>query len=484
MKHLLSLVAVACLGALFLTPLTAQAADKDFAQTMGQAWTWMEAGALDRADGAFKEVVADPKGRLLAEAYFGLAAVWWQKRNAMASYQRLLEAHDMRSTMGWDAGDGNTWDQRIDSRMKYIERNFTVVKLRATSKASVAPLSDPRPSDPLLREFATRVEANVDEGLSEGSLVQWTMLPNGTYWVGAELKTLEGGEMDPSRAREWTLDRGSRAKATYKERFALVEEGKSPAKDFVATEAPDPSSASTETVVEVMHRSIGVAVQGAFVPTRSLNGIDPDVAPDFSVGVQLEGRLALPPPILALAVSGGWKVLPVNGCRAAPTRAHLISLGVGPSVQMPLSESASLGVDVAFRGGLGMGGRSDAARLACVDKVGDLGAGAVVRGARATSDDVTSTFSLADVGWRGRAGALGGEFAVGPIIDSGGVLAFSVQLHVGYDHLIPILPSETADTLYLRDPRTGSVTAIEKGQAVSAAAMGRMQAGVRARVLF
>ena len=62
------------------------------------------------------------------------------------------------------------------------------------------------------------MEGNVSEGLSEGSLVQWMMLPNGTYWVGDELKTLDGGEMDPSRAIEWALDKGSKAKAAYRDR--------------------------------------------------------------------------------------------------------------------------------------------------------------------------------------------------------------------------------------------------------------------------
>jgi len=469
---------------LLLAPAGAWAQGKDFTNKLSQAWTWMEAGALDRADGAFKEVVADQDGRLLAEAYFGLAAVWWQKRNAMASYQRLLEAKDLRGTMGWNAGKGGTWDQRIDSRMNYIERNFTVVKLRAQTRSSVPPLADPRPSDPLLRDFATRLGENVEGGLNEGSLVQWLMLPNGTYWVGNDLKELSGGEMDPSRALEWELTRGARAKSDYKDRWAMLEAGKSPAKQATKAGTGDPSTRSTDSVVEVMHRPIGIAIQGGLTPTRTLDELNPDITGDWQVGVQLEGRLALPPPILALSVSGGWKMLPVNGCRAAPTRGHLVSLGVGPSLQLPLASNLSLGADVAFRGGLMFGGRSDAARLACVEKLSELEDGAVVRGALATSGDVSGTYGLADLGWQGRAGALGGELAVGPIIDNGGLLAFSVQLHVGYDHLIPILPGDAPETVYLRDPTTGGTAAISRGAAVSAGAMGRMQLGARVRVLF
>lgn len=470
---------------LVVVPATALGQGTDFTNKLSQAWTWMEAGALDRADGAFKEVVADQDGRLLAEAYFGLAAVWWQKRNAMASYQRLLEAKDLRGQMGWNAGKGDTWDQRIDSRMNYIERNFTVVKLRAQTRSSVPPLADPRPSDPLLREFATSLGDNVEGGLEEGSLVQWLMLPNGTYWVGDELKELDGGEMDPSRALEWELARGGRAKATYKDRWAMLDAGTSPAEQRSGVAGTgDPSSSSTSSVVEVRHRSLGVAIQGGLAATRTLDGLDPDVAGDWQLGVQLEGRLALPPPILALSVSGGWKMLPVNGCRAAPTRGHLVSLGVGPSLQLPLSANLSLGADVAFRGGLMVGGRSDAARLACVEKLAEAEDGAVVRGALASSGDVSGTYGLADLGWQGRAGALGGELAVGPIIDSGGFLAFSVQLHVGYDHLIPILPGDAPETVYLRDPRTGATAAISRGAAVSAGAMGRVQLGARVRVLF
>ena len=487
---------------LLVNPTTSHAQEKkNWGGTLRQAWIWMEAGALDKADSTFKEVVADQQGRFLAEAYFGLAAVWWQKRNAMASYQRLLDAKQMRGNLGWDGGKDDTWDTRIDQRMRYIERNFSVVKLRATSKAAVPPLSDPPPADPLLKEFTGRMEGNVREGLSEGSLVQWMMLPNGTYWVGDELKTLDGGEMDPSRAIEWALDKGLRAKAAYRDRRDAVAAGRSPAKEYRAqaspkTAAPVDSAAAvdasgpstsdaTKQVVDVVHRSIGFGIQGGFAPTRSLDGLDPNVAADWTLGVHLEGRLALPPPILALSIQGGWKVLPVNGCRAAPTRAHLIALGAGPSMQLPLAESTFLGVDLAVRGGLAFGGRSDAARLSCVEKVADLeDSGAVVRGALASEGDVTGSFSMADIGWRGRAGAIGAEVALGPILDWGGPMAISVQLHLGYDHLIPILPGETAETLYIRDPRTGDMATISRGQAQSAASMGRMQAGARVRVLF
>lgn len=481
MSRLLCITAALC--AFLALPGTAFAQTTDWTPVLGKAWTWMEAGALDRADAAFKEVVADPQGRMVAEAYFGLAAVWWQKRNALASYQRLMEAQKLSENMGWDAGKDGTWDQRIEQRVQYIERNFTVVKLRATSRASVAPLADPRPSDPLIRQFATGVGPNVVEALGEGNLVQWLMLPNGTYWVGDDLKTLDGGEMNSSRALEWQLDHGSRARGVYKDRVEVIEAGGSLAKDFVAN-ASDPSSPSSATVIEVAHRSFGVGVQGGLAMTRVFDGMSGDVAPDWTLGLHLEGRLALPPPILALSVSGGWKVLPVNGCRATPTRAHLISLGVGPSVQVPLNSNASLGLDVAVRGGLALGGRSDGARLSCLEKLAEGEAGAVMRGASATSGEVSATYALADIGWRGRAGSVGGELAVGPVLDSGGALAFSVQLLLGYDHLIPILPGDAPETVYLRDSGTGDVAAITRGQAVSAAAMGRFQAGVRARVLF
>jgi len=465
-------------------PWGASAQEKDWTPVLGQAWTWMEAGALDRADATFKEVVADPKGKLLAEAYFGLAAVWWQKRNAMASYQRLLEAQELSGNMGWDAGKDGTWDQRIDSRMKYIERNFTVVKLRATSKSSAPPLADPRPADPLLKEFAEGLGPNVEDALSGGSLLQWLMLPNGTYWVGDELKTLQGGEMDSSRALEWTLERGAKAKSVYRERLAVVDAGGSPAEDYSAPDTSDPTSRSTDKVVEVIHRSVGLSIQGGLATSRVLEGLNPAVAPDWTLGVQIEGRLALPPPILALSISGGWKVLPVNGCRAAPTRAHLVSLGLGPSLSVPISTNASLGVDVAVRGGLAFGGRSDASRLACVAKIADGDAGAVKRGALASDGDVTGSFGMADIGWRGRAAAIGGEVALGPVLDTGGFMAFSVQLYLGYDHLIPLLTGDSAETVYLRDPRTGDVAAIPRAQAASAAAMGRFQAGARVKLLF
>lgn len=474
------------LGCLLLALPAAAQADK-FTPKLGQAWTWMEAGALDKADAAFKEVMADPEGRNLAEAHFGLAAVWWQKRNAMASYQRLAQAKAMSGQLGWMAGPDDMWDRRIEKRVEYIENNFTVVKLRAPSKAAVPPLADPRPNDPLLREFTEGLGAVVEESLAEGSLVQWLLLPNGDYWVGDRLETLEGGEMDPSRAVEWELDKGSGARATYRKRIEAIEAGQSPAKDYLAQGGgtTDPS-ARTGAVTQITQRSFGIAIQGGLAPTRELNELDPSVAPDWMLGVQLEGRIALPEPTLALSVSGGWKTLPVNGCRVAPTRGQLVSLGVGPSLLVPLATNASLGVDVGFRGGLLFGGRSDASRLSCVEKAVDAeDPTAVTRGGLASEGDVQSSFSLADLGWRGRAGSVGGELAVGPVLDGGGPLAFSVQLLLGYDHLIPILPGDDApETLYLRDPRTGQVAAITRGQAVTAASMGRMQLGVRLRALF
>ena len=80
-------ITVLCVLVALLIPAAAQArmTKEERNLKLSQAWQWMEAGSLDKADTAFKEVLADEQGHLIAEVHYGLAAVWWQKRNAMAS---------------------------------------------------------------------------------------------------------------------------------------------------------------------------------------------------------------------------------------------------------------------------------------------------------------------------------------------------------------------------------------------------------------
>ncbi len=469
---------------------------------LGQAWQWMEAGSLDKADAAFKEVLADPQGKMLAEVHYGVAAVWWQKRNAMAAYQRLVEAAAQANSPGWDAGEGKLWDARIKSRVAFIEKNFTAIKMKAESSKIVAPLADPSPKDPMILEFTNAMTKSVAETVADGTSTLWMFLPNGQYWVGDDLVLAEDGEMDASRAGTWLLPkRTGAAKAKFEQRQKALADGRSPAAELAAggtgtgKDPKEPKEKDPKTPkepkepkapVEMTHRAFAFGFQGGLAPTRALSGVDASVAADWTLGAQLEGRLALPPSILALAVGASWKLLPVNGCRLVPTRGHLAAVHVGPALQLPLSGPAFLSVDAVVRGGLLVGGRSSEDRQACSNTIvtGDAEAGSVARGAKVTSDGKTGVVTMADLGWSGRGGAIGGELAAGLVLDGGGPIAFGVQLVFTYDHIIPTLPADGLETVWIRDPSDGSITALTKGAAASAAAMGRMQAGLRLRLLL
>ncbi len=493
------LILIVLLAALVLpATASAQMTVEERNLKLAQAWQWMEAGSLDKADAAYKEVLADPNGQLLAEVHYGLAAVWWQKRNAMAAYQRLLEASAQENTPGWDAGEGNLWNSRIRSRVDFIAKNFTAVKMKADSKTIVPPLADPSPKDPTIREFTDALTAGVAEATEEGTTTLWMFVPNGQYWVGDDLMLADDGEMDPSRAITWVLPkRTGAAKAAFESRQAALAEGRSPAAELAAaaagkkapkepkrgTEPKDPKQAKEPA--ELVHRAFAFGVQGGLAPTRSLTGLDASVAADWTVGVQIEGRLPLPPPILALAIGGSWKVLPVNGCSVQPTRAHLAAVHAGPALQLPLGGPASLSIDAVVRGGLLVGGRTTADRQACATalQAEDSETGGVSRGAKITSDGKTGVLTMADLGWNGRGGAIGGELAAGVVLDGGGPVAFGVQLVFAYDHLIPTL-GEGPEAIWIRDPTDGSITSLTRGAAASSAAMGRMQAGLRIRLLL
>jgi hypothetical protein len=461
---------------------------------LGQAWQWMEAGSLDKADAAFKEVLADPKGKMLAEVHYGVAVVWWQKRNAMAAYQRLVDAAGQVNAPGWDAGEGKLWDARIKSRVAFIEKNFTAIKMKAESTKIVAPLADPSPKDPMILEFTNAMTKSVAETVAEGTSTLWMFLPNGQYWVGDDLLMAEDGEMDASRAGTWQLPkRTGAAKAKFESRQKTLAAGRSPAAELAAggaakepKEKEPKKPKEPKEPVEMTHRAFAFGFQGGLAPTRALSGVDASVAADWTLGAQLEGRLALPPSILALAVGASWKLLPVNGCRLSPTRGHLAAVHVGPALQLPISGPAFLSVDAVVRGGLLVGGRSSGDRQACATAIvtGDAEAGSVARGAKVTSDGKTGVLTMADLGWTGRGGAIGGELAAGLVLDGGGPMAFGVQLVFTYDHIIPTLPGDAPETVWIRDASDGSITALTSGAAASAAAMGRMQAGLRLRLLL
>ena len=207
---------------------------------LGQGWTYLEkAGNLRMAEERFTAAYNSPEGKNTAEVYYSLAAVWWERRNAMAAYMWLSNAvKTAQSSHLWDGGPDHEWDRRIAGRLRYIERNFTVIKLRAPKTGKpLPPLSDPPPADPLQREFVDTVAGSVAEGVEADMAVQWLLLPNGTYWVGDDLRRLEGGEMDPAKSQSWDLPKDAGGlKKRQAERIAAIVSGASLAQEVLAKE--------------------------------------------------------------------------------------------------------------------------------------------------------------------------------------------------------------------------------------------------------
>ncbi len=243
--------AVATFGVLVLSPGEARA--QSLGATIAQGWTFMEAGNLRKAEEAFAKAFETPEGKRSAEVYYGIAAVWWERRNAMAAYMWLSDAQEASAAMyDWDPGPDGAYDRKSAARRRYVEKNFTVIKLRAPKRGKpLAPLADPPPVDPLLVEFTERLGAVVKEGIEAKVAVQWVLLPNGSYWVGEELVTLDGGELDPSRADSWDLVRdGGKDRKAYDQRLAAIRAGESPAE----AQAEARALAAREAEAEVERR--------------------------------------------------------------------------------------------------------------------------------------------------------------------------------------------------------------------------------------
>jgi len=239
--------ALAALGVLVWAPGSAEA--QSLRATVGQGWTYMEAGNLRKAEEAFMKAFESPEGKRSAEVYYGIAAVWWERRNAMAAYMWLSDAQKAAAaTYDWDPGPDGEFDQRIAGRRRYVEKNFTVIKLRAPKRGKpLAPLADPPHADPLLVAFTGQLERVVKEGIEAKVAVQWVLAPNGTYWVGDELITLGGGELDPSRADSWDLLKdGGKDRKAYDQRVAAIRAGDSPALALAAAEAAAEREAADE----------------------------------------------------------------------------------------------------------------------------------------------------------------------------------------------------------------------------------------------
>lgn len=217
------------LALLVATPAPAQQAEEEdprLVRLLGAGWAFLESSSMRKAEEAFSEALRLPAGKGKAEVYYALSALWWEKRNALASYNWLNEALTVREQepWRWDAGEDGGWDRRIDGRVRYIERNFTVVKLSLPGGKLLPPLADPPPADPLLASFVKKLPQIVTEGIEADAQNLFLLLPNGLYWVGDAEHVLNSGELEATKAETWTLspDRGAPRKR-YAEHLATIE---------------------------------------------------------------------------------------------------------------------------------------------------------------------------------------------------------------------------------------------------------------------
>ena len=225
---LLGLVAV-----LWVTPADAQS----YRGQIAQGWTYMEAGNFRKAEEAFKAAFATQEGKNAAETYYAIAALWWERRNAMAANMWLSDAEKAsRNSFTWDGGPDGEWDSRIAQRRAFIERNFGAVRLKSPSRGNpLPPLADPAPTDPLLKEFTDNLPTVIQEGVKEKVAVQWVLLPAGDYWVGDTVIPLAAGQLDSSKAPAWELPKdGGKNRRAYDDRVAAIARGESPAALAVA----------------------------------------------------------------------------------------------------------------------------------------------------------------------------------------------------------------------------------------------------------
>jgi hypothetical protein len=227
------LLALLALLTLSPPPARAQTAEDDedprLVRLLGAGWAFLESRSLRKAEESFSEALRLPAGKGKGEVYYALAALWWEKRNALASYNWLKEGLTVREqeSWRWDGGEDGGWDRRIDGRVRYIERNFTVVKLALGGGKLLPPLADPPPADPLLASFADQLPTIVDEGLEADAQNLFLLLPNGVYWVGDGERVLNSGELEAHKAETWELapDRGP-ARKRYDEHVAELEAAK------------------------------------------------------------------------------------------------------------------------------------------------------------------------------------------------------------------------------------------------------------------
>ena len=457
--------------------------DPEVVELLANGWHYMEASQLSKAEEAFNRVMAHPRGRSVAEVHFALAAVWWNRGNAMASYLRLQEAQRAAaSDFAWDPGEDEEWDRRIAVRMDFIERNFTVVRLKFGSGSSaVPPLPDPAPADPLLRKIAEGVGKVIDEALEADARNIWLLLPNGTWWVGDDLKQLEGGEMDGARAGTWLLPGSSgRAARIHKARVDAIARGESPAKDRLEGSSAAAARLEAEGMLAAPHFEVHASGGGVAVPRQgegaggSPLGVSGHLA--FGVTLPLRGE------VLALTVGISAGNLPVSGCATVQTRSSMLAFGLGVRLARPVGTGSWLAGHLGVHVGGGLADSGPRLRQVCVDSRESAGAEPTY-GVRLNDGYAVGVASYAALGWRG------GSFAVGPegdfgflVTPPGARVLLGLSVFARHDQVFAVL--DGGETRWFLDEESGALSSAELGSVSMAASMGRFQFGLRLRYLF
>ncbi len=458
------LVVLAALGALLAAP-AAHAQQASEHQEVNQAWVFIEAGNFTKAEATLKAAYADTRwGPVNAELLFALSAIFWEKRNAMASYQWLAEAAETRAERHYDWEPGDGWDARIDKRKRFLERNFGIVKLELVEGKSVPPLHDPPSRDPVVKAFADGIAARVAEADKAGQPALWLVIPKGTYWVGDQKATVEPGNLELAEAPSWRLKGDARAWATHRKRL----EG--PQDAFVPAGAP-------------LGTGLRVALgAGGDLGTRTTRAGDVGgVGGGPSLSGEVSAEATVPATRLAIRVGVHVAMGSLPACPTAHSSTTDFGVHVGPRLDAALADRVWLVGAFGARVGGGAASRDASARAACAEASLAGDDDEIWAVAIAGEDGEAGVVTLGELGWQG------GFFGVGPFGEiglltspPGAKLRIGFAVQAAYDRVLPVLP-EAREVRFRTASGIGEATV---GRVAGNASFGRLTVGGRLVLLL
>jgi hypothetical protein len=453
-------VALIVLLIALLVPASATAQRASEHQEVNSAWMYIEVGNFNKAEETLKAAYKDtPWGKSNAELLFALSAIFWERRNAMGSYQWLAEAVATRTERPYDWQPGDGWDARIDKRKQFLERNFSIVKLRLSDGRSVPPLQDPPSKDPVVKAFANGIAARVADADKVDTTVLYLVIPKGTYWVGDEQMTLLPGVLELAKAPVWKLRGDAWAWANHKKRAA--------GEDVTTASGGTPLGSGVRVAVGV----------GAGLGTRLVDDGADALGAGPRVGVEAGYDVAFEETPAAMRIGGQFDTTPVPACGTHQASAMIGGMHVGPRLAVSLTEGAWLTGTFGVRLGGGRAVVDDAARIGCAE--GDDGDGAFA--VQISGEGGSGTVALSELGWRGALFSAGPFAEIGIMASpSGSGPRFGFGVQFGYDRLVPILPA-SREVRFRTDDGIGKASV---GTFGGNASFGRVTIGIRGVVLL